>query len=250
MCDRTGASDKSKNLPLGKAFRKQDDILEEHLNSSPLINKSFQMISEAIYSTVRILQSVPFEGDKREVVVDFSFDAISSVIVSARVGLWGNVPESLTILRAALERAVQLRYVVSESKYTVARYEMDHELKETSYDTAISALGNRGNNIRKLHGLISEAAAHATAKRLHFGQYEHKGEQFARLGLAHNPNGSLSCLYYCMYILMSLLEQMREAYRQDKITPPREAEIQDVIDRYQQLKAEMDCWFKTPDGNA
>jgi hypothetical protein len=201
----------SRNV-LGGLFDAQDTVLRDHLAGSDLIRDGFQLISDATGLAIEILGRLTFPTQKRNVISNFSNDAISAAVLSTRIALWGNAPETLAILRPALERCVQLAYVVREKKYVVAWHEIETgSFKQVSYDVAASAMDRSCKQWRQLHGHFSELAAHATAKRLHWSDYERNGQQFARVGLAHDPDAVLLCLYYCMDVVPIVLGCLHDA---------------------------------------
>jgi hypothetical protein len=229
---------------LNGLFEAQDLVLREHLEGSDLIRDGFQLISDATGLAIEILGRLTFSDQKRSVISNFSNDAISAAVLSTRVALWGNAPEALAILRPAIERCIQLAYVIRERKYKIAWHEIETgSFKQVSYDVAASAMSNFGKRYRQLHGHFSELAANATAKRLHWSDYQHNGQQFARIGLAYDQGAVLLCLYYCMDIVPTVLGCLHDASTEEGPVPEIEKRVGDIVQRLREIKVRCDAIF-------
>jgi hypothetical protein len=224
---------------LDQVFLKQDEILRENIGSSDCFSEAYALISDACYAALKVLKQLPFDEEKKHVIVAFVGDAISSAIVATRVGLWGDFPESMSALRPAGERAVQLLYVVGDNKYKTAKYEMQAEFKQVSYEVAVNAMGSFGKKSETLRGLISGVAAHASAKRFTWNTYEKDGADFLRSGFSRDRDVVLLALYYCADVPMLVLHAIQCAYDQESRENPGKAETDSLMERLTGLKKKM-----------
>ncbi len=224
---------------LYQVFMKQDEIFRENIGSSECIGEAYALISDACYAALKVLRQLPFDEEKKYVIVAFVGDAISSAIVATRVGLWGDFPESMSVLRPALERAVQLLYVVGDNKYKTAKYEMQAEFKQISYEVAVNAMGSFGEKTQSLRGLISGVAAHASAKRFRWNTYEKDGAGFLRSGFSRDRDVVLLALHYCVDVPMLVLHAIQRAYDQESCENPGKTETDSLMERLAGLKKKM-----------
>jgi hypothetical protein len=114
---------------------------------------------------------MPFPDPKNLVLRAWAADALSGAMVATRVALWGDFPESMSILRPAIERTAQLLHIVTKEVYKTAQYEMNlGRLTQLNYEKVVDGL-SIGKGTKELHGRVSEIASHATAGRLVWGSY-------------------------------------------------------------------------------
>jgi len=223
-------------VKLQRLFRVQDEVFEEHLSQSPLLKQVFDFISDCLWLDTKILVSLSFDSEKQTVIRRFAVDSLSHSIVAVRTGLWGDLPESLTILRSALESALQLQYIVREQKYATTVYEMDRKLNQVSFGSAISGLGALGDRAKTIHGRLSEDAADATAKRMNLVAYEHDGEVYDRVGFARNKEWAEMALFYCMDTSVMVAQALHEAMAQEGLPIPWEDELAALHQRFETLR--------------
>jgi hypothetical protein len=218
-------------------FSEQDKTLLNHLSGDPLIAEAYHLTSDACCLSIKILSQLPFVGEKYDVISTFAIDAVSATVVAARIALWGNPPEAMSILRCAVERSAQLMYIVGEAKYKTAKYEMEKgSFNHVSYDTAVASMGDLGKRITRLHGLISGSMAHATVNRLGWSLYEKDGNQCARIGSSDNPGGCLACLSQGMDVLIVVLDRLRASYVEDNLKFEAGDALEALNDRFLAFK--------------
>lgn len=222
-----------------RVFELQDQVMINHLSSSKFAKKAYELISEATLFNVGILGKMRFDPEKQDVIGKLAIDAISPIIVAVRVALWGNMPESLAVLRAALESSTQLQFVVREGMYKIAAYELYNGFKKLEYKNVLNSLGKLGEKTKKLHGLISEAAVHATASRLKWNSYEHEGDTFSRVGFARDTEKAELPLFYCMDVCLLVTDALVQAYEQEQKPFAWSENVKKNLERHRVLKEEF-----------
>jgi len=225
-------------------FLLQDQAASKNVAGSHFLPEWLRLCSDAIQITYQSLVNMPFKGDKEAAVGTLAMDAVSNVLVATRVGLWGDVPESLSILRSAIERCVQLELVIHTQRYQTAVHEMDNKFAQLDFDEAVRALGDRGKRIDKLHGLISETASHATSGRLKWNSYKRDGRTYIRFGVALDPSLAELCVFYAIDVCVSIVSAIRSAYLQDGQGYAWESEWQSIHDRYLKLNRQYRGQFE------
>ncbi len=208
----------AEKLSLDRLFNVQDEVLHEHLASSEVLKQTADFISDCVSLNMDILQSMRFEENKQTAIRTLAVDSISHTVVAVRLGLWGDLPESLTILRSAIESNAQLQFIVKERMYETFAYEMERKLERTSFDASIAGLGGLGGRIRTIHGRISDIAAHSTASRSALVSYEFEGEFYDRVGFARNVDNAEFAHFYCMDSSMMPTEAFVWAYEQENLS--------------------------------
>jgi len=236
---------------LDAIFQQQDEVLHEHLDRFSFLRDAYSLLSDAVYLAGMVITQMRFgDRDKQDAVASLAIQSLSPSIVAIRVGLWGDVPESLAVLRCAVESCARLQLVVRERKYKTAVLEMDNQkFEQLDFDCVSRDLGDFGQKIRKLRGLISNTAAHATAKRLIWNHYEHKDQTFFRAGFARNLQGAELTLFYCMDVCMWLTDALRRAHEQDNLEFRWIDDTKALTRRYQALKQQFSSRFSTTQRN-
>jgi hypothetical protein len=157
-------------------------------------------------------------------------------MVATRVGLWGNFPESMSILRPAIERTAQLLHIVAEEAYKTAQYEMSRgRLTQLAYEKIVDGL-SIGQGTKELHGRVSEIAAHATAGRLVWGSYKKGEESYLRLGVSRDRDVPPVALFYCANTAMLVMNALEGSFRQDGQVFPFATDMETLYRRYGILK--------------
>ncbi len=119
--------------------------MERHLTTSEFARSAYQLISDVTDVNMRILEKAQFQPEeKQDAVVTLAIESLSPAIVAVRVALWGNMPESLTVLRSGLESCAQLQFVIQERQYETAVYEMNRKFDRLGFQSASSGLGKLG----------------------------------------------------------------------------------------------------------
>jgi hypothetical protein len=141
------------------------------------------------------------------------------LVVAARVGLWGALPESLSVLRGAVESCAQFAFVVIGRKYGTVVYEVTKlgRFRQAHFDQACEDLGPLGEKLRRLHDQISETASHSTVKRFSLLDYHFEGQDYDRLGFAVDPKSAKLVIFHATLLANILAISLRLAYEQDQI---------------------------------
>ncbi len=203
-------------ITLGDLFQLQDRAASHNLQESNLVAKRLVFVDEATTLAVKILTSMKFLDHKQHALRVLGTDTISSIITSARVGLWGNLPESIVLLRSALETSAVLAAVVEGQEYQVVTAEMGtSKMRKYSYKEAISRLGDLGSRIDYLRGRLSDIGAHSTGTRFKFESYQLEGQTYDRLGAALDPSSAELALSFAPDVCLHLLDSFEKAYSQE-----------------------------------
>lgn len=238
-------------IKLERLFQLQDEVLSDHLAVSELAKKMFDLLSDSLWLNSQVLTTLRFPPEKQTAIRRLACDTLSHAIVAIRTGLWGDLPESLTLLRGALESSVQLLFVVQEQKYKTAIYEMDRKFEQVSFESALEGLGPLGQRARKIHGEISEIAAHATASRMSLVGYEYNGAFYDRVGFARNPHYAELSLFYCMDVSLMVTQSLYHALVQDGNDIPWVEEMDSVNRRFEKIRKEAEqTWHASMKGVA
>jgi len=157
-------------------------------------------------------------------------------MVATRVGLWGDFPESMSILRPAIERTAQLLHVVTEEAYKTAQYEMSRgRFTQLAYEKIVGGL-SIGQGTKELYGRVSDIASHATAGRLVWGSYKKGEESYLRLGVSRDRDVPPVALFYCANTAMLVMNALEGSFRQDGQVFPFATDMETLYRRYGILK--------------
>jgi hypothetical protein len=168
-----------------------------------------------------------FAAEKQTVIRYLAGDTLSHIVVAARIGLWGALPESLSVLRGAIESCAQLAYVVSEKRYGTVIYEAQvlGRCRQLDFERVCGKLGNLGERLSRLHFQISGAAGHSTLTRLSLLEYKFQGEEYDRLGFAFRPENARLATHHCVLLASLLGECLKIAFLQDGLSFEWDAEF-------------------------
>ncbi len=163
------------------------------------------------------LHEMTFPEEKQTAVRHLGTDTLSYLVVAARVGLWGALPESLSILRGAVESCAQFAFVVIGKRYKTVIYEATQlgRFRQVHFDQASSELGPLGEKLRRLHDQISDVASHSTVKRFSLLDYHFEGEEYDRLGFAVDPKSAKLVIFHYSLLARILARSLQLAYLQD-----------------------------------
>jgi len=231
-------------LKLKRLFELQDEVLSEHLNKSLFVGRMFDLLSDSLWLNAGVLAALKFEPEKQTAIRRFTCDTLSHVIVAIRVGLWGDLPESLTLLRSALESSTQLLFIVGNRKYKTAVFEMERKFDQVSFERAVAGLGPLGERAKKIHGKISELAAHATAPRMTLVDYDYDGTTYDRVGFARNPQYAEHSLFYCMDASLLVSQALLYALEQDGIPISWQEQMNEINERFESLRSDILAFWK------
>jgi hypothetical protein len=206
---------------LQTVFLMQDRAAGYNEAHSDIVKRRLGFVSDAVSITTSVLSSPGFRDDKQHALRALGLDALSSVAASVRLALWGDLPDSIALLRCALETCAILAAAVETQEYDVVTAEMlAGRMRKYSYRQAISRLGDAGSTIGELHGRLSNIGAHSSGARLKFASYELNGQSYDRVGAALDPSSAELALFYAPDACLHLLESIEKAYSQDSKTCP------------------------------
>jgi hypothetical protein len=225
---------------LNELFAFQDRTLAQHLSSSKVFSDTFNVISGACSLITDMVPNLAFQREKKGVLALFSVEILTAASVATRLALSGNTPESLGILRFAIERCAQLLFVVSEKRYKTAMYEIDSGFDQVSYEEAFSSMGDLGHRIKRLHGEISEAAAHASAARMNWYSSQQEDKIHFGPGYQHEDERVAVCLEWCLDSLHIVIHCVRLAHEQDELAFKWDEQCSSLSQSYVALKRQYD----------
>jgi hypothetical protein len=160
---------------------------------------------------------------------------MASIVTSVRIGLWGNLPDSIVLQRAALETATILTAVVKAQEYQILTHELATGLTRYSFEKARASLGDLGRTIQSLWGRLSNVGAHTTQTRLKFSSYEIEGKEYDRLGAAMDPDSAELSLSLLPDVCVQLLGTLEDAYIQDELKFPEAERLTQLMADFETL---------------
>ncbi len=205
------------SVGLTELFALQDEALRRNLLNEHGVQQHAALMSSLVSIVFQALHEMSFPDEKQTAVRHLGTDTLSYLVVAARVGLWGALPESLSILRGAVESCAQFAFVVIGKRYKTVIYEATQlgRFRQVHFDQASSELGPLGEKLRRLHDQISEAASHSTVKRFSLLDYHFEGEEYDRLGFAVDPKSAKLVIFHCSLLARILAKSLQLAYLQD-----------------------------------
>ena len=225
-------------IGLTELFELQDEVLKRNLLRNDVLPKT-GALSSLVSVCYHALEEMKFSPEKQEVVRRFACDTLSHVVTAARVGLWGALPESLSVLRGAVESCAQLAYVVAQNQYKTVIHEANRgNFQEFSFRQACKKSGLRGERLMNLHNRFSSSFSHSTSKRFKQLGYEFEGETYDRIGSAADPVVSRVCTHFCLVIAAELVRCLMEAYIQDERNFPWGEEVAQLLEFVASLPGE------------
>jgi hypothetical protein len=236
------SNESNSSVGLARLFEHQDQALSHNRQKSERLRKACAILDRSIRLNLSILGSMRFEAEKQTAIRLLAVDTISHVIISARIGLWGALPESLSVLRGGIESCAQLAYVISERLYRTAILEIKSKrLNRLEYKTACAALGTEAEGFQRRWEQISNLASHATSRRLQQSEYKIGGEPYDRLGFAEDPTNAEITTGECAELSQMGSVSLTSAFEQDGITIDQRwiSEIRDLHEALQAVKSQL-----------
>ena len=229
------------NFDLNALFETQERAALENCQRSEFLRKVFGFQSDCLKLCLNFSGVERFvNAEKATAVRMFSVDCLSHVLVGFRLAIYGAIPQSLTILRGAVEASALLLYVVFGQRYETAIYERNRKFDEIEFKNTLRQLGTLGRDIEFHWGSMSEYA-HASAQRIRMADYKHDGLEYDRIGGAIDPDGAATAAYFSMQPTVCVLVCLRQAANQEPSGFPWESEYQQMTSRFTDLSTE----FKT-----
>jgi hypothetical protein len=227
----------SVDIGLVEIFSLQDQAFQLHFLKSLDVGVYTTALSRLVGIAYHAMNKGTFAAEKQTVTRHFGGDSLSHLVVAVRVGLWGALPESLSVLRGGIESCAQLAYVVTEKRYGTAMYEAQTlgRFRQLDFERVCGELGDLGKKLRKLHSQISDAAGHSTVKRFSLLDYTFEGVEYDRLGVAFVANNAKLAAQHCVLLASLLVDCLRLAYVQDGVPFEWEQEFGDLLNIVESL---------------
>jgi len=164
-----------------QVFHLQEKCLQHAL---PLVREQFTFVKGCIELIVNrhlhteVLDQLDDQDRERiRGVHTYLNEALSHLIISLKLALYGAHVECLSILRNALERMANMAAIVENQK-------LQQPLK---YKTAVQKI-KAGNEIKKLHSGLSRIAVHVEMSMSQ--RFDLDGQSYPRLGMAIDSEGN------------------------------------------------------------
>jgi hypothetical protein len=230
------------DVTLERLFRFQDDAAAHNIGRSPQVARLLEFVGDSVRILAHSLACMRFSAPKQHTIRVLGLDAVTGIVTSVRVGLWGNLPEAAALLRCGLEAAAILSATVQANGFeTTAQEIQEARLKRHSFRRSAEALGELGRRIDYLWGRLSDLGAHSTGTRLKFESYTLNGERFDRLAAAYDPEAAELALSMVPDVCLHLLETLEMAYAQEGIEFPGEAPLIGLRTRFAECKKNSDA---------
>lgn len=224
-------------ITLEALFRFQDDAAAHNTASSVRLRRLLDFVRESVGLLAHAMGSMGFPAHKQHTLRVLGADAVTGIVTSVRVGLWGNLPEAAALLRSSLETTAILSAAVQASRYeSIAAEIAGAKLKRHSYRKSIDQLGELGSRIDYLRGRLSDVGAHSTGTRLRFTSYRWQGQPFDRFAAALDPESAELALSMAPDVCLCLLSACESAYDQDHIEFPDPAGLGKLRARFADCK--------------
>jgi hypothetical protein len=229
------------HFDLNALFETQEKAAVENYQRSEFLRKAFGFQSDCLKLCLNFSGVERFASPEKATAVRmFSVDCLSHLIVGFRLAMYGAIPQSLAILRGAVEASALLMHVVFGQRYETAIYEGNRKFDEIEFKNTLRQLGAFGNDIEFHWGRMSEYA-HASAQRIRLAAYKHEGLEYDRIGGAIDPDGAATAAYFSMHPTICVLVCLHQAAQQEPEGFPWEPEYKQLTSRFMDLCAE----FKT-----
>ncbi len=210
------------------------------MEESKVLRRAWDVLSEAFGLGYEMLHSMKFTPEKQTVVRVLAGDSLSHLIVGFRIALWGDLPESMSVLRGATESYAQLTFVVENQLYSVAAHELlEGRFNKIKFENVLRKLGKLGKAIAKTHGRISNVASHSTATRLAQAEYMLDGKTYDRFGFALDASSTELPTYHSVVVCNGVLHSIWKAHRQEDRRPIWEAKLLAVLKEGERLCTEL-----------
>ena len=172
--------DSREHITVKRIFFLQERCLERML---PLVADRFDFIKGCIELIINrdINEESLTEGDKKKLRIIHTFlnDAVSNLIVSLKLALYGTSIESLSLLRVALEPITVMTWKIETGKFN----------ENVSFNKAKQQIQAR-TEIKELYDHLSNQIVHLDGGTRGFRQFELNGETYPRIGMAIDLDGT------------------------------------------------------------
>ncbi|MGH9718332.1 MAG: hypothetical protein ACRD4R_16615 [Candidatus Acidiferrales bacterium] len=206
------------HIGLKHLWQLQEQAFSYNCQQSRPLQDALGLLDRSVRLNLSILTAMRFGAAKQTVIRVLAADALSRIIVAARIGIWGALPECLSVLRGATESCAQLTLTVSQNLYETALQEINgKKLVRLKFEAVCKDLGELGTAFRRRHSKMSDLAAHATASSLRQAEYRKDGESYDRLGAAESPRNAEIATSECLEYLALVAVATLDAYSKDAI---------------------------------
>lgn len=203
--------EKTRHVRLEEIFDLQDHVLERSVQT---FQTEWQFVKDCIELIInrKITESGIQESDKLafSVVHTFLNDALSTLINSLRLALYGCFSDSLNLLRVVVEELAILKYILVNNCYQTADYELEKGLNRLKYKNIIKELDEPV--IEKLWGEISELASHGTAPRLKNNRFNLNGRSLPTVGTALDSERTKICMQQVLKATIYMIRLLNDFY--------------------------------------
>lgn len=224
-------------VTLEALFEFQDDAAIKNTANSVLCRSLLEFVREAVGVLTDVFGSMRFVDHKQHTLRILGADALTGIVTSVRVGLWGNLPEAAALLRSSLETTSVLAAAVEANEYVSLASEVSAaKLKRHTYEQSVARLGELGGRLNHLRGRLSELGAHSTGTRLKFASYRINGEHLDRVAAALDPEVAELALSMAPDVCLHLLETYERAFAQDQSEFAQRARLQRLREAFHHVK--------------
>jgi len=199
-------------ISVDKIFELQDGLSKKH----SIINKDFYLfIQESLEFCLNrnfyCNDSSNCQKNTIHVFELFYQEALSSLLVCYRVGLWGCTTDCYAVLRACLEALGFINQIINKGDFKHIYQLMDKgKLKKELIEKRVKM----DKKLEKTIGKLSDLASHFTKNRIAQRVFNVNGKQFARVGFAlYEKEGELpNRLGHLINTVMFALKILNEFY--------------------------------------
>jgi hypothetical protein len=224
-------------LSLSDLFDLQDQAKGANLTSDKHVQELIGITDSAVRLAIANLSGTPFRAAKQTTFRVLGCEVVSASVVSARISLWGSLPEALATLRPAFEAGALLHWVANSNQYAAFAHELSAgRFRRFTYKHALKGLGNSIGDLALIHGDFSNFGSHLTASRLRTQAYEVGGESFDRVAFALDRDAVLASLLYTPAPLLQTLYALFLGYHQEGSIPSDEADLPQLMEHYLEVR--------------
>ena len=210
--NKTEIEQPKRSLSLEKIFDLQDKALQRALTAH---QSEWEFIKDCIELIInrKFLEEnlIDIDKEKLESVRAILNDALSTLINSFKIALYGCHSDSMTLLRPVIEELTVMNYVVQEGLFDTASYELKGNLKNLKFENIVDRVKD-GKIIKELHGRISNLATHGTASRIRSNLYDLNGKILPKVGVAIDPERTKRCLHEIMRASLYMVRILADFY--------------------------------------
>lgn len=225
-----------RNISLDEILDCQDKSMQRAIQEH---QKEWAFVKDCIELVInrRIIKEHIVENDeiKLEVVHTFLNDALSTLINSLKIALYGCFSDSMTLLRPTLEELTIMNYIVSKGSFDTANYELDRSFKKLEFETIVKSVKD-GQTIKNLWGRISALAAHGTASRIRNNRFDINGRNLPTVGVSLDPERKERCLHEIMNVSLYMIRILTDFYGTKK-----EIISEDFFSKSSELEKRFKC---------